>query len=132
MHTPAKGAGPNKGLGGSNPPFSAINPIKSTVYERKGDSSYISSYTLTEAEAFDICRRPFAFAKKSHPRKQSASGGFIILSFGLRRLCLPQRPEPVGHLLQEALHLFRVSLSTRRGWSDKVRRNRRALGTTYA
>ena len=23
MHTPAKGAGPNKGLGGSNPPFSA-------------------------------------------------------------------------------------------------------------
>ena len=24
MHTPAKGAGPNKGLGGSNPPFSAI------------------------------------------------------------------------------------------------------------
>ena len=25
MHTPAKGAGPNKGLGGSNPPFSAIN-----------------------------------------------------------------------------------------------------------
>ena len=25
MHTPAKGAGPNKGLGGSNPPFSATN-----------------------------------------------------------------------------------------------------------
>ena len=25
MHTPAKGAGPNKGLGGSNPPFSAKN-----------------------------------------------------------------------------------------------------------
>ena len=24
MHTPAKGAGPNKGLGGSNPPFSAM------------------------------------------------------------------------------------------------------------
>ena len=23
MHTPAKGAGPNKGLGGSNPSFSA-------------------------------------------------------------------------------------------------------------
>lgn len=26
MHTPAKGAGPNKGLGGSNPPFSANYP----------------------------------------------------------------------------------------------------------
>ena len=26
MHTPAKGAGLNKGLGGSNPPFSAKTP----------------------------------------------------------------------------------------------------------
>lgn len=76
MHTPAKGAGPNKGLGGSNPPFSAINPIKSTAYERKGDSSYISSYTLTEAEAFDICRRPFAFAKKITPPKAKRLRGF--------------------------------------------------------
>lgn len=75
MHTPAKGAGPNKGLGGSNPPFSAINPIKSTVYERKGDSSYISSYTLTEAEAFDICRRPFCFCKKSHTPESKAPPG---------------------------------------------------------
>ena len=43
MHTPAKGAGPNKGLGGSNPPFSAIN-MKPRALKARG--FLLSSFRL--------------------------------------------------------------------------------------
>ncbi len=38
MHTPAKGAGPNKGLGGSNPPFSAISPFSTPFGQTRSTS----------------------------------------------------------------------------------------------
>lgn len=55
MHTPAKGAGPNKGLGGSNPPFSATIPCGSRRSEQHYGFAPIFAPILSE-------RKPRRFA----------------------------------------------------------------------